>query len=108
MRKLLAKTGTYQKDGETKNEWTKIGVEMSNDNGPYLLLDPCVSLAGVLEKQNVLASSQGNQIRTSVMVSVFDEDQQSKPAQDSGSYMQGQPANQPAPVDGSFDDDIAF
>jgi len=74
-RRLVAKTGEYQKDGATKGEYTNIGVELHNDNGPYLLLDPSVSLSGVLAKQNVLAMTQGKPVRDSVMVSVFDDQQ---------------------------------
>ena len=54
-KRIVAKTGEYQKDGQTKGEYTKLGVMLSNDNGEYMLLDPSVSLAGVLIKQNSLA-----------------------------------------------------
>jgi len=88
-KRLVAKTGEYtNQQQETKGEYTKIGVELSNDKGSYLLLDPSVSLAGVLLKQNALAAKQGKPSRDSVMVSIFaDENQQ-----------QAQPQQQYAPV----------
>jgi hypothetical protein len=35
---LIAKAGEYQKDGETKARWTKVGVAMSNKSGGTSLL----------------------------------------------------------------------
>jgi hypothetical protein len=74
-KRLVAKTGEYQKDNEMKGEYTEIGVELQNANGPYLLLDPAISLSGILAKQNVLAMQQNKPVRSSVMVSLFDIDQ---------------------------------
>lgn len=83
MKDIVAKTGEYQnQQGETKAEWTKIGVILSGDNGEYILMDPSVSLAGVLAKQNMLAHQQrqsGNdkaKPRSSVMCSIFDKSEQ--------------------------------
>ncbi len=77
-KRIAAKTGTYQKDGETKNRYEDIGVILSNDNGEYILLNPSVSLAGILAQQNAM----GGQARSNVMCSVFDSDykQKSQPA----------------------------
>jgi len=106
-RDVVAKTGEYTtKDGETKSEWTKIGVILSNQNGEYMLLDPAVNLAGVLAKQNMLAIEQrkaGNEkARTgkAVMCSIFDRDQKGQQA----------PAPQSTPPQaGGFDDmDVPF
>jgi len=88
-RRLVAKVGEYQKDNETKGEYTEIGVELQNDNGPYLLLDPSVCLAGVLAKQNVLAMQQNKPVRSSVMVSVF-KDQPAQQGQQNQGGFQGQ------------------
>lgn len=100
MRKLLAKVGTYQKDGETKNRWEQLGVIMSNEKGEYALLDPKVSLAGVLACQNAMS----DQPRTRIMVSIFDDDNdQQRPA--------AAPAQKPRPAHAGgdvFDDDIPF
>jgi len=100
-KRLVVKVGEYQKDGETKGEYMKLGVVLSNDNGPFVLLDPSVNLAGALIKQNVLALKQGKEARDMLMVSIFSDDHQ-------GQAQQSQPANQPAPVDDSFDDSIPF
>jgi single-stranded DNA-binding protein len=111
---IVAKTGEYtNREGETKSEWTKIGVVLSNQNGEYILLDPSINLSGVLQKQNMLAVEQrkaGNEkARTgkAVMCSIFDRDQQQGG--------QGQQASAPqqrtqdAPNDfADFDDDIPF
>lgn len=35
---LIAKSGEYQKDGETKARWTKVGVAMTNKSGGTALL----------------------------------------------------------------------
>jgi len=76
-KRVVAKTGDYQnQQGETKGEYTKLGVVLSNDNGEYMLLDPSISLAGVLAKQNAYAMKQNKPIRDSVMVSFFSDDNQ--------------------------------
>lgn len=100
-KRLVAKTGEYQKDGQVKGEYTKIGVVLSNQNGEYMLLDPSVSLAGVLVKQNALAASKGEQIRDNVMISIFEDDNQGQQQQQQqGGWGQpqqpnnGQPYNQ--------------
>lgn len=67
-KKITAKVGTYQKGGETKNRYQDIGVILSNANGEYILLDPGVSLAGVLAKQNAM----NGESRSNVMCSVFE------------------------------------
>lgn len=36
---VLAKTGTYEKDGETKNRYLKIGVVLQGDKGFSLKLE---------------------------------------------------------------------
>jgi hypothetical protein len=77
MKKLSAKTGEYQKDGQTKGRYVNIGViQKSSDGGEYVLLDPTVSLAGILAAQNALAVQQGKEIRDRVMVGVFEDQQQ--------------------------------
>tara|TARA_R110000823_G_C15900135_1_gene496864 strand:+ start:1242 stop:1610 length:369 start_codon:yes stop_codon:yes gene_type:complete len=84
-KRIVAKTGEYQKDGQTKGEYTKLGVMLSNDNGEYMLLDPSVSLAGVLIKQNSLAAKSGGQQRDMLMISIFEDDnQQQNNSQQSG------------------------
>jgi len=96
MKKLVAKVGTYQKDGETKNRYQDVGAIMSNSNGEYALLNPAVNLAGLLLQQNAMSGEN----RTSVMISVFDNDNR-QPAQ------QAPAQQQPAPNDFG-DDSIPF
>ena len=85
MKRLMAKVGTYQKDGQEKGEYVRIGVIMQNDNGEYALIDPAVNLAGVAFKQRV--NGVGKSDSDSVIASVF-EDQ----------------AKQQAPSNNNFDD----
>lgn len=74
-KRLSAKTGSFvNQQGETKGEYTKIGVILSNSNGEYMLLDPAVSLAGILVKQNALAAKEGKPIRDNVMASIFNDE----------------------------------
>ena len=92
-KRIAAKTGEYQKDEQTKGEYTKLGVMLDNNNGEYMLLDPSVSLAGVLVKQNALAAKTGGQQRDMVMVSIFDDSQQpqqQQPQQQQGFQQQPQ------------------
>lgn len=90
-KRLVAKTGEYQnQQGETKGEYTKLGVILSNQSGEYMLLDPVVSLAGILAKQNALAMKKGEQIRDNVMISIF-EDENRAQQQVSNQGYQNQP-----------------
>lgn len=89
-KRLVAKVGEYQKDGQAKGEYQRLGVLMQgNDGGEYMLLDPSINLAGVLIKQNALAASKGGQQRDTVMVSVFDDANQNQ--QQGGFNQQQQP-----------------
>jgi len=53
-------------------------VILSGEHGDYLLIDPAVSLAGCLAKQNILNYKHKRPVRASLMVSVFDDEQQAK------------------------------
>lgn len=94
-KRLVVKTGEYtNQQGETKGEYTKVGVMLNNSNGDFVLLDPAVNLAGVLIKQNALAAQKGQQPRDSVMVSIFEDDNQSATPQQQPQqqgYQQQQP-----------------
>lgn len=85
-KRLVVKVDEYVKDGQTKGKYTEVGVILSNDNGEYVLLDPAVSLSGVLAKQNSLASKNGKQERDMIMASIFTDEprQQAAPQQDQG------------------------
>jgi len=100
-KRLVVKTGTYIKDGQEKGEYTRLGVMMDGDNGPYLLLDPCVNLAGCLTKQNMMNHGKGGKPRSSLMVSVFEEDGQQQRPQ---APQQARPDPQ-APPAGDFPND---
>jgi hypothetical protein len=103
-KKLVVKTGEYTNNqGETKGRYVNIGVVMANANGSYVLLDPTVSLSGLLACQNATAAAKGEQMRDRVMVSVFDDDnqQQRQP-------QQPQPQQQQAPQQGGWDDGDAI
>ncbi len=76
VKKLKAKTGEYQKDGETKAKYVEIGVIMSNYKGEYALLDPTVNLAGILLQQKILADANGGRSGDRVMVSIFEDGNQ--------------------------------
>lgn len=96
-KRVVAKTGEFQNaQNKTKGEYTRLGVVLSNENGEYMLLDPTVSLAGVLAKQNAYAVKQGKPVRDSVMVSFFSDDnqqQQQTPQQQQYVQPNGQPMN---------------
>ena len=98
MKRLMAKVGTYEKNGETKGEYVRIGVIMSNDNGEYALLDPTVNLAGVLTKQNMMNHELGKKTGKSVMCSVFTDQQNN-----TSSNVAPPPAGDP-----DLNDDIPF
>ena len=100
-KKIVAKTGTYQKNGETKGRYVDVGVILNNENGDYIIMNPSVSLAGVLSQQNALALADGKQTRANVMCSIFDNDNQA-----SASNQQSQAPTQ-APAN-NFDDDAPF
>lgn len=101
-KRLVAKTGEYQnQQGENKGEYTKLGVVLSNQNGEYILLDPSVSLAGILAKQNALAMKKGEQVRDNVMISIFeDENQNQQQGNNQGYQNQQQQGYQNQPQQG--------
>ena len=89
---LAVKTGSYEKQGETKNKYLNIGVVLQKeDGGKFLLLDRTVNLAGVPNPDN----------KETVIVSMFkiEENTNDKPV----------PAPQNDSDENSFsDDDIPF
>lgn len=75
-KRLMAKVGEYQRDGQTKGRYVEIGVIMSNQNGEYAMLSPSVDLAGVLMQQRITAQANGGKVGDRVMCSIFDDDRQ--------------------------------
>lgn len=72
---LVIKVGEYEKEGETKGEYLKVGVILSGENGEYALLDPSVSLSGALIKQRIMNAGKQNKGKGDmVMCSIFDHD----------------------------------
>ena len=96
-KRLSAITGEYndKQTGQPKAEWTNIGVILQAQSGKeYMLLDPAVSLSGVLTKQNALAMKKNEPIRDNVMVSLIDESQQQNQGGQQQQYQQQAPQQQ--------------
>lgn len=54
---LKVKSGEYEKNGEIKNSYRKVGVMIEGSNGPYILLDKTFNPAGIQDgKENLLIS----------------------------------------------------
>lgn len=96
-KRLTAKVGEYEKDGQTKGRYVDLGVILSNSNGEYVLLDPSVSLAGILMQQRVLAQKTGKTVGDRVMVNIWDSERQSTQPTPQGGYGRG-----------DMDDEIPF
>lgn len=75
-KRIVARVGSYvsKQTGEEKKEYQNIGVILAGENGEYGLLDPCINLAGVLLKQNILAAKEGKPPRDKVAFSIFSDD----------------------------------
>jgi len=74
-KRLVVKVGEYQKDGETKGEYIKVGVILHGDKGEYALLDPTVNMAGALLKQRVMNQGKQNKGKGDVvMCSIFTDE----------------------------------
>lgn len=77
MKKLSVRVGEYVKDNETKGRYVNIGVIMQKEGGgEYVLLDPHISLAGLMAQQNTEAMKKGEQLRDRVLAGVFEEQSQ--------------------------------
>ena len=67
MKKLAIANGKYMKDGIEKTKWVNIGIINTAQSGKeYMLLDPTINLAGFPREEG----------KSSVMVSIFDDNQQ--------------------------------
>ncbi|WP_191058439.1 hypothetical protein [Geminicoccus harenae] len=95
---LAVKTGTYQKDGETKNRYENIGAVFQGDDGPFIVLKRSFNPAGVPFKEG----------SDSIMVSCF-APKDNNGGGNGGGQRQAAPAQRPAPAQRSdMDDDIPF
>lgn len=75
-KRISAKVGEYpdpQDQSKTKGEYVQIGVILNNDNGEYVLLDPSVSLSGVLAKQNEMEWKKGGQMRGNIVCGIYED-----------------------------------
>jgi len=87
---LCVKTGTYMKDGESRNRYQNIGAVMQReDGGKFLFMDKTFNPAGVPDEDPT---------RSNIIISMFPIKDGDKPA-----------PRKPAPVEDSpMDDDIPF
>ena len=65
--KLAVKTGTYEKDGQTKNKYQNVGVIMEGEKGPFILLNKTFNPAGIQDGKE------------SVIISMFEEKSKDEP-----------------------------
>ncbi|WP_159711577.1 hypothetical protein [Geminicoccus flavidas] len=94
---LAVKTGTYQKDGETKNRYENIGAVFQGDDGPFIVMKRSFNPAGVPFKEG----------SDSIMVSCFAPKDSN--GGNGGGQRQAAPAQRQAPAQRSdMDDDIPF
>ena len=100
VKRLTAKIGEYEKDGQTKGRYADIGVILSNDKGEYMLMDPTVNLAGVLTLQNMMNHKAGRKTSDRVMVGIYSDDQGGRSGGSGGGSTGG--------GGGAVDDDIPF
>lgn len=98
MKKIMAKVGTYEKEGQTKGRYQQIGIIKENSNGEYVMIDPGVDLAGVALKQYLMNPDKAGRV---VMASVFEDEPRQQRQQGGGD---------PKPSRGNddFDDSIPF
>ena len=89
LKKLVVKTGTYEKDGETKNRYKTIGHVHSGQHGEYITLDASANLAAFPRKDG----------DDRVMVNMWDK---------KGKDDKPKPAKQAPPDDDFGDREIPF
>ena len=78
-KRLSAVVGEYtdKQSGQQKADWANVGIiGVSTKGKEYMLLNPDVSLAGLLVKQNVLAANKGEKLSDMVMIAIIDEQAQ--------------------------------
>lgn len=109
-KRLSAVVGEYtdKQSGQQKADWANVGIIGVSKNGKeYMLLDPSVSLAGVLLKQNVLAMSKNEKLSDMVMISIIEDNnnnaqtqqnnngfQNNQPQQNNNGFQSNQPQQQ--------------
>jgi len=89
LKNLVVVVGEYEKDGETKKNYLRIGQLHEGKNGEYITIDAHVNLAAIPRREG----------DSRVMVSMYDPpSRDEKPVQ----------ARKPKPKADDFDDDIPF
>ena len=53
---LAVKVGSYEKNGETKNKYENVGVVMSGEHGPYIIMKRTFNPAGLGEGESIFIS----------------------------------------------------
>jgi hypothetical protein len=103
-KRIVARVGSYinKQTGEEKKEYQNLGVILTNDNGEYGLLDPCINLAGVLLKQNILAAKEGKQQRDKVAFSIFEDQPKNDNNYNRSPEYNQTPPPQQAPTQGQY------
>ena len=69
MKDLVIKVGEYEKGGEKKGRYVKLGTILQGENGEYALIEPTVDLAGCLIQQRLMNGGKGS----SLMCSIFEK-----------------------------------
>lgn len=71
-KKISARIGEYQKEGKTVGKYAEVGVIIEKDGKNFILLDPSISLAGLLAKQNKQEWDKQGAMRDMVMCGIYD------------------------------------
>lgn len=90
---LAVKTGSYEKNGETKGRYMNIGVVLEGDDGMFMLLDPAFNPAGVNRKDD------------RVLVSMFEPKNRENQDDRQKDYEESRRSENPA---GGLEDEIGF
>ena len=123
-KKITARVGSYEKQGEQKGRFVEIGALGVSGNGKeYVLINPTVDLGGVLQLQNIEAAKEGKPASDRIICSVFENEGYGAAPQQpqQGGHHQSQygqqpqqpqynqqPAPQQAPPANTFDEDIPY
>jgi len=82
-KRISARVGEYKdkESGEMKGEYVQVGVILEGDKGEFVLLDPGVSLSGILARQNHMEWLNGGQVRGNVMAGIYEDQPKQQPQQ---------------------------
>lgn len=94
---IVAVTGTYEKDGQTKNRYANCGAVIKNDEGK-----PCIAWEGLPDSAILHAAKSG---KGAIWLSCFEPRQDN---QGQGRGQQPQDSTEQSNGVGAQDDDIPF